>query len=311
MTLTRPKLTLPARGIDRKPLSLRVPQVRGVGPPEMQLGPDWVPLWGDDFRSSNLDTTRWWTRYIYSDGTLDYLNDEWERYREEGNHVQPNTCALTAQPHNGEFWPSGMIRSKALFPIADGNAYYFECRGKVPRGLGVWPAFWLAGSESRPGDDSSCLWPPEIDMMEIPNNGDWGDTTSHLHCGCQVLNWEHNPQQYAWTWVAENFDGAWSFWSAPFNFADDFHTWGLFYRRPYFTIYCDRQPILAGNYDWVTDDRVPAPPAHILVNLAIGGSWAGRNGVDESAFPQAFEVDYVQVFKQLPQSTIGHDLMPR
>lgn len=294
------------------PIPLAVPALRSAPPPAFEVTPDWSLIWGDDFRTSNLDTTKWWTRSTHAGGMLDFMNDEWQRYRESGNHVMDgNGCGLTAYGHNGEFYPSGFLRSKALFPLGDGNAWYMECRGKVPRGKGCWPAFWVAGSESRPGDDSSALWPPEIDMMELPNNGDWGDTTHYLHCGCQVWNWEYNPQQYAWTWVAEGFEGRFSFWNAPFDFADDFHSWGLYYRRPHFTIYCDRQPILAGNYDWVTDDRLPSPPAHILVNLAIGGSWAGRNGVDDTAFPQSFDVDYVRVWQRLPQSTIGHDLMPR
>ena len=31
-----------------------------------------------------LDTTKWWTRYVYGSGKLDRLNDEKQRYRERG-----------------------------------------------------------------------------------------------------------------------------------------------------------------------------------------------------------------------------------
>lgn len=55
--------------------------------------------------------------------------------------------------------------------------------------------------------------------------------------------------------------------------------------------------------------------AHVLLNLAMGGQWAGRYGIDDSAFPQALEIDYVRVYQRTGridhvQSTIGQDLCP-
>jgi hypothetical protein len=41
---------------------------------------------------------------------------------------------------------------------------------------------------------------------------------------------------------------------------------------------------------------VAANPASLLLNLAIGGAWAGRHGVDDTLFPTALEADYVHVF---------------
>jgi hypothetical protein len=111
--------------------------------------------------------------------------------------------------------------------------------------------------------------------------------------------------------MAEGWNGEWSFWQAPFDFADDYHLFGLLYERPNFTIYVDRQLILSGTYDWVWDDRSPAPGAHVLTQLSIGGSWAGSNGVDDSAFPQSLDVDYVRVYAKqelsCDEGTIGQD----
>ncbi len=49
--------------------------------------------------------------------------------------------------------------------------------------------------------------------------------------------------------------------------------------------------------EWVHDNGSDGGVAHILLNLATGGpSWAGRHGIDDSAFPQALEIDYVRVY---------------
>lgn len=39
---------------------------------------------------------------------------------------------------------------------------------------------------------------------------------------------------------------------------------------------------------------------------AIGGHWAGRHGIDDAAFPQAFEIDYVCVYQNPEHQMTGH-----
>ena len=38
-------------------------------------------------------------------------------------------------------------------------------------------------------------------------------------------------------------------------------------------------------------------PFHIILNLAMGGSWAAARGMDDAALPQRMEVDYVRVWQ--------------
>ena len=41
----------------------------------------------------------------------------------------------------------------------------------------------------------------------------------------------------------------------------------------------------------------------MILNLAIGGDWAGSKGIDDAAMPQRFEVDYVRVWGQIPKGS--------
>src|SRR5215470_4096830 len=77
---------------------------RGTRPPNVVLTPDWRVVLNENFDQSNVNMQKFWTRYVYDDGMLDYLNDEWQRYRESGNHVLDGSlCKLTSLPHNGDF----------------------------------------------------------------------------------------------------------------------------------------------------------------------------------------------------------------
>ena len=38
------------------------------------------------------------------------------------------------------------------------------------------------------------------------------------------------------------------------------------------------------------------------MNIAVGGSWGGTKGVDDSAFPTTMQVDYVRFYNMIPQN---------
>ena len=45
--------------------------------------------------------------------------------------------------------------------------------------------------------------------------------------------------------------------------------------------------------DWPFDKRF-----YLLLNVAVGGKWAGKHGVDAEAFPATMEVAYVRVYRE-------------
>jgi beta-glucanase (GH16 family) len=263
-------------------------------------------VFADEFDGPRLDTGKWWTRYIYNDGALDFLNDEQQRYREDRNHVMTgHSLTLVARKDGDGGYLSGMIRSKATFKYG-----YFEARIKIPAGVGVRPAFWL--NSARRDSDGKIAWPPEIDIAEIANNG-VEDTTSMLHVGLI----SHGAQDGKIRYADPEFHGDWSYWRAPATLAGNFHVLGaLWDRDDTLSFFVDGYLIYKVAYKWVYDDGSPAGYANVILDLAIGGpQWAGRHGVDDAAFPQALEIDYVRVYQQpdykrLGTDTVGKDLCP-
>jgi hypothetical protein len=178
--------------------------IRGKG---YRLVQDWD--FGVNIRDETELRQQFHTRYIYNNGRLDHLADEWTRYRDNANHVfLDGNLALVARVKEvvkaGEV-ESGMLRSKW-----SGQYGYFEIRMKVPRGRGLWLAFWLGPEDKR--------WPPEIDVVEIVNNG--RDTTLdsfHFLHGIGTKDSRVNSSRL-------NSRKA---YRPGFDFADDFHNFAV------------------------------------------------------------------------------------
>jgi beta-glucanase (GH16 family) len=249
-------------------------------------------VFNDEFSDSELDRSRWFTRYIHESGTGDRLNDEQQVYTDAGTHVVKNgvlqlVAKRLAQPvRRGIDYESGMIRSD--FTLRYG---FLEARVKMPAARGVAAAFWLNSDVAASG---RLNWPPEIDIFEFVNNGK-DDLANKLHLAASVFP-ERSPVVYGYT--LPGFDKKRGDYHAPFLFSAGFHTIGLEWTAERLTTYVDGLKIATREFQWRYRDGELAGPAHILFNLAIGGGWAGRYGIDDAAFPQAFEIDWVRVYQK-------------
>jgi beta-glucanase (GH16 family) len=248
-------------------------------------------VFNDEFSGTALDRRRWFTRYIYGSESLDRLNDENQRYTDNDNHrVQGGTLSLVArklkrsQP-SGINFESGMIRS-------DFTARYgfYEARVKMPSAVGTWAAFWLNSDVSENG---RLGHPPEIDFFEFVNNGK-DDKVNKIHSAATrtptgVAHFSYKHQHF----IEKHQD-----YRAPFDFDDAFHTIGTEWTPTELTLYVDGLKIYTRSFEWKYKDGELAGPAHVLFNLAVGGQWAGRYGIDDDAFPQALVIDWVRVYQK-------------
>ncbi|MEM1212680.1 MAG: glycoside hydrolase family 16 protein [Planctomycetota bacterium] len=159
----------------------------------------------------------------------------------------------------------------------------FEARIQIPRGQGVWPAFWMLGASF-----PEVGWPGcgEIDIME--NIGRELD---------KVHGTLHGPGYSASDGLAgtyEHPDGG--------AFADGFHVYAVEWDASGIRWFVDgvqyheRTPADvggAGEGRWVFDDG----PFFLLLNVAVGGYWPGYPD-ETTPLPQRMVVDYVRVYRR-------------
>jgi len=214
------------------------------------------------------------TRYRYDNNTLDHFQDEWERYREDQNHVFNSTgIELVARVTTGlhpEGIESGMLRSRYHQQFG-----YFESRMKVPQIRGTWVAFWL-NPATGPGT-------PEIDIVEIVNNG--RDTTRRSF---HALHGQIRDTHYS---VLDRHDG----YDPGFDFAEGFHQFSVEWTPLVVKHFVDDRLVANRSFPWVRSDGSAAGPAELIINLAIGGTWPGAPQT-AADFPVTLTIDYICIY---------------
>jgi beta-glucanase (GH16 family) len=223
-----------------------------------------------------------YTRFVYERGQLDTLpaNGEWQRYRDNDNHrIVGDELQLVAPVRRGlrnGGIDSGMLRSKWL-----GKYGYYEIRMKVPPGRGMWPAFWINPEDQK--------WPPEIDVVEIVNNG--RDTTRNsFH---NVLPGKQGEKVTA---TQSKLD-KWGSYRPGIDYANDFHRFAVEWTPDTVRHYVDDVMVAERPFRWVHGDGSDGGPAHVLVNLAVGGKWP-EAPTSESDFPAVLRVDWIRVWQK-------------
>ncbi|MGI5226154.1 RICIN domain-containing protein [Actinoallomurus sp. CA-142502] len=235
----------------------------------------------DDFNGaagSGVDQGKWRLE------TGDNVNNHEREYYTSGT----NNAALDGQGHlvitakkenpaGYQCWygtcqyTSARMNTASTFTQAYGH---FETRMKIPRGQGMWPAFWLLGTGNQgwPGNG-------EIDVME---NVGFEPGTVHGTI--------HGPGY-------SGSGGIGAGYTLPGGqaFADGFHTFAIDWSPNTITWSVDgtpyetRTPADLGGDKWVFDH-----PFYIIMNLAVGGYWPGDPD-GSTPFPAQLVVDYVHV----------------
>ena len=231
----------------------------------------WVETWSDEFDGNSIDTNKW--HFEIGTGDNGWGNNELEYYtdRSDNAFIRDGNLIIRAQKedYQGAQYTSARMTTQGKFDTVYGK---FEARLKLPSGQGIWPAFWLLGSNI-----GQVGWPAcgEIDIMEFV-----GKDPNNVHSST------HGP----------GFDT-----SDPYNNNggfSDFHTYAANWQPGKIEFYVDNNLFKtvtrdnAGSGSWPFDGN----KMFILLNLAVGGKWPG-NPDGSTNFPQEFVIDYVRVFE--------------
>jgi len=253
--------------------------------PQPKVSSAWTLVWSDEFNGANgsgPDPAKW----VVETGGGGWGNEELEYYTGRSQNVQQRdgNLFITAQQEKytgpdgvTRRYTSARLKTLGKFAQAFGR---FEARIKIPRGQGIWPAFWMLGD-----DIEKAGWPAsgEIDIME-----NIGKEPAMVH------GTVHGPG-----YSGEHGIGVPYSLPAGQPFADDFHLFAVEWEPKVIRFYVDDH-----HYKTVTPSDLPSGskwvydhPFFLLLNVAVGGNWPGPPD-GSSVFPQTMVVDYVRVYRR-------------
>ena len=247
----------------------------------------WPLVWADEFTQANgtsPDTNKWANDL----GAGGWGNSELEYYTARTNNARIENGQLVIEARQENYLGSSHTSAR-LKTLGKASWTYgrIEARIKIPFGQGIWPAFWMLGTNLVPTGWPNC---GEIDVLE-----NIGREPTIVH------GTVHGPGYSGGSGIG----GPYSL-PGKVPFADDFHVYAVEWTTNQMKWFVDGNQYfsltpasLPGGTNWVFTQ-----PQFILLNLAVGGQWPGYPD-GTTTFPQRMTVDYVRVYAptNLPSSS--------
>lgn len=237
-------------------------------------------VWSDEFDYTGLpDATKW--SFDTAGNAYGWGNRELQFYTFEdidNAEVSEGTLKIIARKEDfrDRNYTSARLRTKEKGDWLYGK---FEIRAKLPDGVGMWPAIWMLSTDWEYGG-----WPEsgEIDIME--NVGfDPYNVLSTIHT--KSFNHTKGTQKNDTIQILDN--------------REQFHVYGLEWDSVTVKGLLDDEVYFTFNRPSDNPDEWPFNKRfHLLLNVAVGGTWGGMQGVDDNAFPATMEIDYVRVYQK-------------
>ena len=268
--------------------------------------PGWSLVWSDEFDGpdgSAVDPAKW--VHDVGDGSSTkqgvwapgdgWGNDELEYYTDgtANTAIEGGSLVITAAQGGATYtchyydsspayaagpckYTSGRIRTQGLFEHTYGR---YEVRAQLPSGPGLWPAFWMMGSDIAAKDWPAC---GEIDVME-----NIGIEPAINHGSIHATSYADTGLTAAYTLPGGK------------ALSDGFHVYAVEWDTASIKWYVDDTLYETQTTTTAKNDWPFAHPFFLVLNLAVSsnsdGSWGG-GPTAATQFPQTLKVDYVRVY---------------
>ncbi|MFN1834230.1 family 16 glycosylhydrolase [Balneola sp. MJW-20] len=251
-------------------------------------GLDWKLHWSDEFEGEQLDESIW-NRQVVEAGRF---NEEWQRYTDSSKNAYLENGSLVIKAihesaqHGPDQYTSARLNTANKFTFKYGK---LAARIKLPYSKGIWPAFWMLGSDiNENGGDTPWPQSGEIDILELYGTKSDAVIEANIHYADSSGS---HTQMGAIEYELENG-----------KFADNFHIFELVWDEEQISWLVDGEQFASTP---ITSDEMTElhKEYFLLFNIAVGGKWAGRPDTT-SVFPQFMYVDWVRVYKKENSSAL-------
>ncbi len=237
-------------------------------------------VWSDEFDYTGLPDSTKWT--YDTEGNADgWGNREAQYYtvaKKENAWVENGVLRITAikEQAEGKEYTSARLNSKET--CLHGR---IEVKAKLPKGIGTWSAIWMMPKDWTYNDGN---WPTvgEIDIMEHVGHN---LGTIHASAHSKDYQWKKNTQQTNTVPIAD--------------VDEKFHSYILEWTPEIMKAYVDDQLYFEYKNEGLGESKWPyVKPFYLILNVAVGGAWGSEKGIDDNAFPQTMEIDYVRIYQK-------------
>jgi beta-glucanase (GH16 family) len=238
--------------------------------------PGWTLTFHDEFNYTGLPDESVWG---YEEGYV--RNNEAQYYargRSENSRVEDGMLVLEARR---DWWENHEITSASVTSRNKVDWLYgrVEVKAKLPTGRGMWPAIWMLGYREYYGGWPSC---GELDILE-----NVGFDPDRVHANIHTRAYNHT--------IGTN-KGNSIIVDPPY---EDFHIYSLEWFEDHIDFYFDDTNYFSFENEYTGWETWPYDrEEYLILNIAVGGSWGGAQGIDNEIFPQTMEIEYVRVYTE-------------
>lgn len=253
-------------------------------------------VWSDEFNyTGKPDSTKWTYEYGFiANQEKQYYTDSLKNARVENGHliIEAHKEKIVNKDYKNPALSNSWAQYKAdidtaqytsarliTHGLAEWQYGRIEARARLPKGRGMWPAIWMLGQNRREAGWPAC---GEIDIMEHVG---YDNDTIHGTIHTKAYNHMRGTQKGKTIYIE--------------NPNDEFHVFAIEWTPEKIDFMLDDVVYnrIVNEYkttaEWPFDQKF-----YLILNLAVGGGWGGKMGIDDSIFPQRMTVDYVRVYQK-------------